>query len=148
MVVTMEARDFDCLTGRVIGAAMTVHRTLGPGLLESAYQHCLAIELREQGVAFAQQVPLPLAYRGHALDCSYRLDFVVEHCLVLEIKAVDALAPIHQAQLLSYLRMGGYKVGLLINFHTSLLKSGLRRVVNDFPDLPASADSALSATRR
>ena len=144
----MEARDFDRLTRRVIGAAMTVHRTPGPGLLESAYQHCLAIELQEQRIEFQPQVPLPLSYRGHALDCSYRLDFVVERCLVLEIKAVEALAPIHQAQLLSYLRMGGYKVGLLINFHESLLKNGLRRVVNDFPDLVSSANSALSASRR
>ncbi len=146
--MAMQAADFNRLTRRVIGAAMTVHQTLGPGLLESAYQHCLAIELQEHGIRFDQQVPLPLSYRGHALDCSYRLDFVVERCLVLEIKAVEALAPIHQAQLLSYLRMGGYKVGLLINFHTTLLKNGLKRVVNDFPDLGSSANSALSASRR
>jgi GxxExxY protein len=144
----MQAADFNRLTRRVIGAAMRVHQTLGPGLLESAYQHCLAIELEEQRIGFDQQVPLPLSYRGRALDCSYRLDFVVERCLVLEIKAVEALAPIHQEQLLSYLRMGGYKVGLLINFHTTLLKGGLKRVVNEFPDLPSSADSALSASLR
>jgi GxxExxY protein len=146
--MTLQPAEFDRLTRRVIGAAMTVHRTLGPGLLESAYQHCLAIELQEERIEFAEQVALPLSYRGHALDCSYRLDFVVEHALVLEIKAVEALAPIHQAQLLSYLRMGGFKVGLLINFHTTLLKSGLRRVVNDFPGLPSSANSANSASRR
>ena len=146
--MTMQSAEFDRLTRRVIGAAMSVHRVLGPGLLESAYQHCLAIELNEERIGFEPQVPLPLSYRGHALDCSYRLDFVVERCLVLEIKAVESLAPIHTAQLLSYLRMGGYKVGLLINFHSVLLKNGLRRAVNDFPDLPSSANSALSASRR
>ena len=144
----MQPAEYNRLTRRVIGAAMNVHRTLGPGLLESAYQHCLAIELQEERIAFEQQVALALSYRGHVLDCSYRLDFVVERCLVLEIKAVESLAPIHQAQLLSYLRMGGYKVGLLINFHESLLKNGLRRVVNDFPDLASSANSALSASLR
>ena len=115
------------LTERVIGLAIDVHRHLGPGLLESAYEECLAFELRESGVAFARQVPLPVVYKGIFLDCGYRMDIVVEKSLVLEIKAVERVMPIHEAQMLTYLRLSGMKTGLLMNFNSVLLKDGLRR---------------------
>jgi GxxExxY protein len=111
----------------VIAAALEIHRYLGPGLLESAYEACLCHELDLRGVEFQRQVPLPVHYKGCRLDCGYRLDLVVGSLLVVEIKAVDRLQPIHEAQLLSYLRLGGYRIGLLINFHEKLLKDGIRR---------------------
>jgi len=118
----------------MIGAAIEVHRHLGPGLLESAYEACLAYELRDLGFKLEQQKPLPVVYKNVRLDCGYRLDLVVEDSVVVEVKAVEQLAPIHDAQLLSYLRLSGKSVGLLINFHVRVLKSGLKRIVNDFPD--------------
>ncbi|HYM12114.1 MAG TPA: GxxExxY protein [Bryobacterales bacterium] len=119
------------ITGEVIGAAMKVHSALGPGLLESAYEACLAFELAENGLRVEQQKPLPLTYREVKLDCGYRLDLVVEEKVVVELKAVDALAPIHSAQLLSYLRLARCPVGLLINFNVTSLKNGIRRLIND-----------------
>ncbi|TMK35195.1 MAG: GxxExxY protein [Alphaproteobacteria bacterium] len=119
----------DPLTERVIGCAIDVHRALGPGLLESAYEECLCLELKHAGLPCARQVPLPLIYRGTRLDCGYRLDVIVQNELVLEVKAVERLLPIHDAQILSYLRLGGYKTGLLLNFHTVVLKDGIRRFV-------------------
>jgi len=119
----------DPLSERIIGCAINVHRALGPGLLESAYEECLCLELKPAGMPYARQVPLPLIYRGTRLDCGYRLDVVVQSQLVLEIKAVERLLPIHDAQILSYLRLGGYKTGLLLNFHTVVLKDGIRRFV-------------------
>ena len=133
--------SFDRVTHKIIAAAMAVHRAIGPGLLESAYQACLAMEFSESGLRFVEQVDLPITYRGRTLDCGYRLDFVVEDAVIVEIKSVEALAPIHQAQLLSYLRMSNRRVGLLINFNVPILKNGLKRVVNQFP-------SATSASRR
>lgn len=130
------------ITEGIIGAAIEVHRDLGPGLLESAYETCLAFELVERGLKVEQQKPLPVVYREVKLDCGYRLDLLVEEAVIVEVKAVDRLAPIHQAQLLSYLRLSGYKVGLLINFNVKVLKNGIRRVVNNFPD--ASAFSAVN----
>jgi GxxExxY protein len=126
------------ITESIIGAAIEVHRDLGPGLLESAYETCLAFELVERGLKVEQQKPLPVVYREVKLDCGYRLDLLVEEAVIVEVKAVDRLAPIHQAQLLSYLRLSGCKVGLLINFNVKVLKDGIRRVVNDFPDSPRS----------
>ncbi|MEA2033038.1 MAG: GxxExxY protein [Euryarchaeota archaeon] len=120
------------ITEGVIGAAIEVHRDMGPGLLESAYETCLAFELVERGLKVEQQKPLPVVYREVKLDCGYRLDLLVEEAVIVEIKAVDRLAPIHKAQLLSYLRLSGCKVGLLINFNVKVLKDGIRRVVNDF----------------
>ena len=117
------------LTGNIIKAAIEVHRALGPGLLESAYEECLCHELSLQGIPFQRQVALPITYKGIALDCGYRLDILVQEQVVVEIKAIEALLPIHEAQLLSYLRLGGWKVGLLINFHVPLLKNGIRRLV-------------------
>ncbi|RMF91100.1 MAG: GxxExxY protein [Nitrospinota bacterium] len=129
-----EKEQLDRITESIIGAAIAVHRALGPGLLESAYEACLAFELAERGLQVEQQKPLPVVYREVKLDCGYRLDLLVEGMVVVEIKAVERLMPVHQAQLLSYLRLSGCKVGLLINFHTTVLKDGIRRVVNDFPD--------------
>ena len=136
----MEEKDrLDSITRRIIGAAIEVHRRLGPGLLESAYATRLAFELRHMGLQIEEQRPLPVVYRDVKLDCGYRLDLVVEDSVVVEIKAVDQLAPIHDAQLLSYLRLSDRRVGLLINFHVRVLKNGLKRIVNDFPDSATSA---------
>jgi len=118
----------------VIGAAIEVHRSLGPGLLESAYEECLAKELTLKQIPFERQKPLAVQYKGLKLDCGYRLDFLVANMVVVEIKAVEALTPLHEAQLLSYLKLGGWKMGLLINFHVTLLKNGLKRLVNGLED--------------
>ena len=140
----MQEKDrLDLITRRIIGAAIEVHRRLGPGLLESAYETCLAFELRELGLRIEQQKPLPVVYKQVKLDCGYRLDLVVEDSVVVEVKAVEQLAPIHDAQLLSYLRLSEKRVGLLINFHVRVLKNGLKRIVNDFPDSAVSANSAV-----
>lgn len=125
----MDASGRDPLTERVIGFAIEVHRTLGPGLLESAYEECLCVELEQAAIVDARQVPLPLVYKGRRLDCGYRLDIVVHNTLVLEIKSVERLLPIHDAQLLTYLRLNRRGVGLLINFNSTLLKNGIRRFV-------------------
>ena len=117
------------LTERVIGLAIEVHRTLGPGLLESAYEECVCLELQRAGIAYARQVSLPLIYKGIRLDCTYQMDVVVEQSLILEIKAVENLRPLHDAQLLTYLRLSGHPVGLILNFHTVVLKDGIRRLV-------------------
>jgi len=119
------------ITGSVIEAAIRVHRALGPGLLESAYEACLAYELAQLGFKVEQQKPLPLMYREIKLDCGYRLDLLVEEKVIVEVKAVDRIAPIHQAQLLSYLKLSGCNVGLLINFNVKMLKQGICRVVNN-----------------
>ena len=129
------------ITEKIIGAAIKVHRALGPGLLESAYQACIAFELAQEGLKFEQQKALPLVYREVKLDCGYRLDLLVEDQVVVEIKAIDALLPIHTAQLLSYLRLSGCKVGLMINFNVKMLKNGIRRVVDDFPESQRSQRS-------
>lgn len=117
------------LTGQIIAAAIEVHRELGPGLLESAYQACLAREFIVRGLSFEQEKPLPVEYRGVRVDCGYRLDFLVAGRVVVELKAVDVIAPVHEAQLLTYLRLTGCRVGLLINFNVPVLKSGIKRRV-------------------
>ena len=117
------------ISSAIIGAAIEVHRTLGPGLLESAYEQCLAHELSLRQIPFERQNPLHIDYKAVRLDCGYRLDFLVAGLVVVEVKATDALLPIHQAQLLSYLKLGGWKLGLLINFHAPLLREGIKRVV-------------------
>lgn len=117
------------LTEAVIGAAIEVHRALGPGLLESSYKECLCRELSVRGVPFERERALPLEYKGIRLECGYRLDLLVADSVVVEVKAVEALAPVHDAQLLTYMRLGGWQVGLLINFNVELLKQGIRRRV-------------------
>jgi GxxExxY protein len=121
---------FNEVSQAIIGAAIEVHRTVGPGLLESAYEECLAKELTLKQIPFERQKLLAVEYKGLRLDCGYRLDFLVANMVVVEIKAVDALTPLHEAQLLSYMKLGGWKMGLLINFHVTLLKNGLKRLVN------------------
>ena len=119
----------DALSNRVIGLAIDVHRELGPGLLESAYEECLCFELRQNGIGYSRQVPLPVVYKDVKLECGYRLDILVEKELIIEVKAVERLMPIHEAQMLTYLRLSGRKIGLLMNFHCAVLKDGLRRIV-------------------
>ena len=121
----------DELSYEIIGAAIEVHRHLGPGLLESAYEECLCHELHSRNIVFYRQVPLPVQYKGKQLDCGYRLDVVVERTVILELKAVEKTLPIHDAQLLTYLKLSNLKLGLLINFNTTTLKQGIKRIVNN-----------------
>jgi GxxExxY protein len=121
----------DILSKTIIGAAIEVHRQIGPGLLESVYEECLCAEFRESGVGFERQVVLPVNYRGRKLDCGYRLDLVIDKLVVLELKAVKRLEPIHNAQLLTYLRLSGMRLGILLNFNELLLENGIKRVVNN-----------------
>jgi GxxExxY protein len=125
---TQRRSTADPLSEAVIGAAVEIHRVLGPGLLESAYAKCLAHELSLRQIGFEREVPLPLTYKGINLECGYRLDFVVEGALVLEVKAVTALLPVHEAQLLTYLRLTGIETGLLLNFHVPVLTRGIKRM--------------------
>ncbi len=117
----------DELTERVIGCAIEVHKALGPGLLESTYERCLAKELSEAGIMFESQAPLPVKYKGEQLDCGYRIDLLIEKNLVVELKAVDELSAVHKAQILTYMKLLNAKVGLLINFNKKLLKNGIKR---------------------
>src|SRR6266853_5697989 len=117
------------LSERVIGSAIEVHRHLGPGLLESAYEECLCFELKQFGIEHRRQVPLPVVYKDVRLDCGYRMDIVVEHTLVVEIKAIERVTPVHEAQMLTYLRLSGLQIGLLLNFNSVTLRQGLRRFV-------------------
>lgn len=118
------------ITARVIGAAIEVHIALGPGLLESAYEECLSQELQLRGISFERQKPLPVEYKGARLDCGYRLDMVVEDRVILELKACDGIEEIHKAQILTYLRLSGLKLGLILNFNVPVMKEGIVRVVN------------------
>jgi len=117
------------LTGKVIGLAIEVHRHLGPGLLESAYEECLCWELKQAGLTVQRQTALPIVYKDVKLDIGYRVDVIVENRLILELKTVEKLLSIHEAQLLTYLRLTGLKTGLLINFNTAVLKNGIKRLV-------------------
>jgi GxxExxY protein len=127
----MSERDrLNKITETIIGAAIQVHRTLGPGLLESAYVACLSYELGKKGLVVEQQKPVPLVYEEVKLECGYRMDLLVERSVVVEVKSVDALAPIHEAQTLSYLRLSGCRLALLINFNVIVLKDGIRRFIN------------------
>jgi GxxExxY protein len=120
----------DPLSEKIIGAAIEVHRALGPGLLESAYEECLCLELTKAGVTFKRQVKMPVAYKGKRIDCGYRADLIIDGALLLELKSVDRLLPIHQAQVLTYLKLSGIRTGLLINFNSKVLKDGIKRLVN------------------
>lgn len=117
------------LTDRVIGAAIEVHRALGAGLLESTYEICLCEELRSQGIRYRRQVELPVKYKNVTLDAGYRIDLIVEEQLIIEVKSCEKLAPIHSAQLLTYLKLTGLKVGLLINFNSEVLRNSIKRMV-------------------
>ncbi|MBC7225849.1 MAG: GxxExxY protein [Thermoflexales bacterium] len=121
--------DENALSNRIIGAALEVHRQLGPGLLESAYEECLAYELSLHGIPFERQKPIPVVYKGIRLDCGFRVDLLVDNLVVVELKAVDTLMPIHQAQVLTYLKLTGCRLGLLINFNVVRLREGIKRVV-------------------
>ena len=128
-VVESSVGERDPLTARLIGAAIEVHKQLGPGLLESAYEECLAWELEQAQVRVRRQVALPVAYKGRPLSVSYRIDLLVEEALVVEVKTVEALLPVHEAQLLTYLRLGGFRKGLLLNFNAAYLRNGIVRMV-------------------
>lgn len=136
--MTLEQRDR--LSDAVIGVAIEVHRCLGPGLLESSYEECLYFELAHRGVMHARQLALPIVFKGHRLDCGYRMDLVVEQRLIVEVKSVERLIRLHEAQILTYLWLSGLKTGLLLNFNVPLLKHGLRRYT-----LSSSAHSVRSA---
>jgi GxxExxY protein len=120
------------LTEAIIGAAIEVHKTLGPGLLESAYEACLCQELELRSIPFRNQLTLPVYYKGRLIDCGYRLDIIVDETVVVEIKAVESLLPIHAAQLLTYLKLGGWSIGLLINFNAQILKHGIKRIIHQY----------------
>ncbi len=130
----MNASNTNQLTQEIIGAAIEVHRVLGPGLLESAYGTCLCREFEMRGLSYKQQLALPITYKGVQLGNSYRLDFLVEDQVVLDIKAVEKLLAIHEAQVLTYLHLGNWRIGLLLNFNSLLLKDGIRRLVNNFQE--------------
>ena len=131
---TENALDLNGITHGIIAAAMEVHRNLGPGLLESAYQECVCYELSRMGISFAREVHLPLSYKGLQLACSYRVDLLVEDSVVVELKSIEQILRVHSAQLLTYLRASHKQVGLLINFNVMVLKDGIKRVVNDFAE--------------
>jgi GxxExxY protein len=130
------------LTKEIIGAAIEAHRALGPGLLESAYEECLCRELSLKGIPFERQKSLPVEYKGVKFDCGYRLDLLVAAEVVVEIKSVEAILPVHKAQLLTYMKLGGWKVGLLINFNGEVLREGVHRMVLNLEEQKTSAPSA------
>ena len=121
--------EFEELSNRVIGCALTVHRELGPGLLESTYAQCLAHELKLNGIVFKLQYPLPVEYKGVRLECGYRVDLFIEEKLIIELKCVEQIKGIHEAQLLTYMKLAGVKIGLLMNFNVAKLKNGIKRFV-------------------
>ncbi len=118
------------LSNKIIGCAIEVHKQLGPGLLESAYQECLLYELEQNNLQVKKEIPMPVVYKEVKLDHGYRMDLLVENKVVIEVKTVESLTDVHTAQVLTYLRLGNYKLGLLINFHVSILRNGIRRVIN------------------
>ncbi|HEX8944414.1 MAG TPA: GxxExxY protein [Gemmatimonadaceae bacterium] len=124
-------RDINELSGAVVDAAIRVHSALGPGLLESAYETCLAYELRERGLLVRTQVALPVVYKAIRLDVAYRIDLLVGECVIVELKTVSKLLSVHEAQLLTYLKLSGHRLGLLLNFHVPLMREGIKRMVNN-----------------
>jgi GxxExxY protein len=127
-----EIEEYNKVTEKIIGCCIEVHRNLGPGLLESSYEECLCHELNIQGLNYERQLPLSIKYKTVRLDCGYRIDVLVENKIVLEIKSVDEILPIYKAQLLTYMKLSHYKLGLLINFNVGLIKNGIFRMVNNF----------------
>ena len=124
-------KDRDELTGRIIGAAIDIHRQLGPGLLESTYEECMVYELNERGIAYERQVELPIHYKGKQLPGNYRIDLLVAQQIILELKSVQKLEPVHDAQLLTYLKLANKRCGLLLNFNVPVMKQGIRRLLNN-----------------
>ena len=124
--------ELNDISGKIIELAIKVHSALGPGMLEGAYEACLMFELMNAGLKAESQLKLPIVYRGNKIDAGYRIDVLVEDSVIIELKAIDRLLPVHEAQLLSYLRMSNLKLGLLLNFNNKLLRDGIRRVVNNF----------------
>ena len=122
------------LSSKIIGAAIEVHKTLGPGLLESAYEECLCHELSIQGLLFEKQKPLSVDYKGKKLDCGYRMDIVVEKEVIIELKSCEKIEPIHKAQLLTYLKLSGLNLGLILNFNVPLMRDGIVRIVNEYSE--------------
>jgi len=119
--------EINQITEKIIGCAIEVHKKLGPGLLESAYEECLSYELKCAGLAFQRQVPVPIVYKDIKLECGYRIDILVEKTVIIELKAIEALAPVHEAQILTHMKFANKTIGLLINFNVTLLKSGIKR---------------------
>ena len=136
----MELEDVNSVTETIIGAAIEVHRRLGPGLLESAYEVCLCRELQLRSIQYQRQLSLPVNYKGVALESGYRLDLLVENLVVVEIKAIEALQPVHEAQILTYMRLGGWCVGLLLNFDVPMLKQGIKRFVYHLLEQPYTVE--------
>ena len=128
----MNREELNLLTKKIIGCAIEVHKQLGPGLLESAYQECIAYEFDLNGMKYKKEYVIPLNYKGRQIDCSYRIDFLVENEVILELKSIEQILPIHKAQLLTYLKITDKRLGLLINFNVSLLRDGIVRLVNNF----------------
>ncbi|MFC1830213.1 GxxExxY protein [Thermodesulfobacteriota bacterium] len=122
------------LSSKIIGAAIQVHKALGPGLLESAYEECMCHELDIQHLSLERQKPLPLSYKGIKLDCGYRLDIVVKNAIILELKSCEKIEPIHKAQLLTYLKLSGLKLGLILNFNVPIMRDGIVRIVNELEE--------------
>jgi len=139
---TQRHREWNEITEKIIGAAIEVHRELGPGLLKAVYEECLAWELRESSVSCERQKPIPVSYKGRTLDADYRIDLIVDAMVVVEVKAVDALHPVHFAQLLSYLVLTNSPLGLLINFNEAHLIEGVHRVANKNANLPRAESSS------
>lgn len=133
--------ETNSISGQIVDAAIAVHSALGPGLLESAYENCLAFELADRGLSVRTQIELPVVYRDVRIDCGYRLDMLVEGQVVVEVKSVAKLLPIHEAQLLTYLKLSGHTVGLLLNFNVTRLVDGLKRMVHRFDDSGRTSSS-------
>jgi GxxExxY protein len=126
--------DINQLSNKIIGAAIEVHKAIGPGLLESAYEECLCHELNLRGIFYERQRPLPLEFKGKKLDCTYRLDVVVEKQVILELKSCERIEPIHEAQLLTYLQLSGLHLGLILNFNVVVMRAGIKRIVYDLKE--------------
>jgi GxxExxY protein len=126
--------DINQLSNKIIGAAIEVHKVLGPGLLESAYEECLCHELELRGLHYERQKPLPVMYKGRKLDCGYRLDVVVENAIILELKSCEKMEPIYEAQLLTYLKLSGLHLGLILNFNVSMMRDGIKRIVHELAE--------------
>lgn len=128
----MDRESVERVASEVVDGALAVHKALGPGLLESTYESCLAYELHERGLSVERQLELPVIYRSVRIDAGYRIDMLVERCVVIELKAVERTLPVHEAQLLAYLRLSGHRLGFLINFHVPLLRDGIKRMVDRY----------------